>query len=1024
MATIEELKKNNDFVRDAQKFMYERTGEYIRNPEDVVDAFFEQRRKATVNELDLIGDIEYAQKADEEAAERFGRLIDEFDNTDADFSWDATGDYLEGLVTSPVTVGASLISFGAAGVGKTALQVGASSAASQAIKQSLLKRAGTKALQTAMKPTATGGAIRGATIEGALGFTMAKGEQEVREQTGAEDIDPVTQGLFSAGFGGALGGVAGKLGSMADKSAGELAIQAQKASDEIAALQKNAVATARKEATEDVAKAVKGEDGKEVLRPLDPERVKQGDELLEEMNQNKYLSARMRPETLEAVTIAAAEVASKIERKNGQRITEAIADAIIEGKIQPEEFESILQKFHITKEQFASVYMADISNAARTLGKQSMLKQHMDKMERSLTVASMNNMIDVTGKEIKDAVEIPSKVGGFIRGLDATRLAIMTSQVATTVRNTAGGGLRILVDGVEEAIDTVVGKALGKRKAGISMNRMFSTQKFMLYQHEARVIQDMFTEMMPTKAQRLFFNAADAEAKLGTDNVFASIGHKMNFLNTISDNMFKRAAFSGSLDRQLHEAGMGGVIDMVKAGKFGQIPENMIKKAIDDSLDLVYQKMPSEKHVMGELGHGLIRMHRAAPFVVSSVIPFPRFIVNQLRFVYEHTPLLPLLGRATGFTLAADKQMAKQISGLMMLTAAYQWRLQQPESTKWNIALDSKQNQMDLTPILGPFAPFMLAGDILARVSRGETIDSVGKYAAETVKTLGAPRIPVSSGFGLVDRLYNDALDGKGIRAAGRFVGEAASTYTLPASMYRDFLATTDEDMRYVREMDQYLPSEGDAMMDWWTYVKHYSTRYMPIAPTPEERMVSATAGTLQRVEPFSKQLTGLAKYKPASELEKELTSLGMDRKLSMGNDPDPVRNSLNKRMIYNVVRPMLESYIKSPEYKSLTREQKKYELNKMITRAVQEGGVKKAVDAQMTAKRVEDKPLRYSHINRERFEELDKTTRDMIEVYWPQTEMYQRMVRAYPYMKGASITESGAYDVAIETILKNLRNK
>lgn len=1022
MATIDELKQNPDFVKDAKSFLYERTGKYYRKPEDVVDAFFEQRRKASINELDLIGDIEYAQKASDESAERFGRLIDEFDNTDADFSWDATGDYLEGAVTSPLTVGASLVSFGLAGAGKTALQLGAGNVASQAIKQNILKRTAQAVTQKAMAPTFTGGAARAAVTEGLYGYGMQSGENVVRRETGLEEEDAVVAGLSSAAIAAPIGGLLGRLGKAADTSAGELAQEAQKASDAIATLQKNAVAKARKEAVEGVAEAIEGK--KPVKSPLDPERVKQGDALLEELNENKDLSARLRPETREAVTMAAAEVASRIEMKPNQRITEAIADAIVDGKIDTDSFKKILDKFHITKDQFATVYMADISNAARTLGKQSMLKQHMARMEKALTVASMNDMLDITAKEIKDVIEVPSKVGGFIRGLDAARLAVMTSQLATTVRNTAGGGLRVMVDGLEEALDTVVGKAFGTRKADVSFNKMFSTQKFMLYQHEARVIQEMFMEQMPTKAQRLFFNAADAEAKLGSNNVFAAIGHKMNFLNTISDNMFKRAAFSGSLDRQLHEAGMGGIIDMVKAGKFSQIPEDIIKKAIDDSLDLVYQKMPSEKHVMGELGHGLIRMHRAAPFVVSSFIPFPRFIINQMRFVYEHAPLLPLFGRATGFTPAVEKQAAKQISGTMMLIAAYQWRMSQPDDTKWNIALDSKQNQMDLTPILGPFAPFMLAGDLLARVGRGEDVDSLGKYVNEAVKTLGAPRVPVNSGFGLVDRLYNDALDGKAVRAVGRFVGEAVSTYTLPVSMYRDFLAITDEDQRYVREMDQYLPSEGDAMLDLWTYIKHYSSRYMPIAPEEAERMVSATAGELQRIEPFSKQLTGLAKYKPATALERELTSLGMDRKLSMGNDPDPVRNSLNKRMIYNVVRPMLESYIKSDTYRNLSRDQKKYELNKMITRAMNEGGVKKAVDAQMTAGRVADKPLRYSHINREKYEELDPTTRKMIDSYWTQTEAYRRLVRAYPYMKDATISEAGAYDTAIELLLKNLRNK
>ena len=64
---------------------------------------------------------------------------------------------------------------------------------------------------------------------------------------------------------------------------------------------------------------------------------------------------------------------------------------------------------------------------------------------------------------------------------------------------------------------------------------------------------------------------------------------------------------------------------------------------MQDALEFVYQKSFKGDGFFSKAVKGTIDAHRNVPFIVSSVLPFPRFVANQMKFLYEHTPLLGLL---------------------------------------------------------------------------------------------------------------------------------------------------------------------------------------------------------------------------------------------------------------------------------------------------------------------------------------------------------------------------------------------
>lgn len=963
--TEDVLLQDDDFLTDASNFLYERTGEEYYEAEEIMDAFLSQMRSGTVNEVSMYRDLEYAQNANEEGKERFGRLIDTFDRMDTDFNLGTIGDYAAGIATAPST----LLGFG---VGKIGSQV-AVQAGRQGLKQMLLRGL--------TKPGIGAGAARAAAVEAPLGAISEDVAQRTREEVGLGYDAGAVAGAAVGGavFGGALGGVAGYFGKQGAEKAGKLAETAQRSVKE------------RKLAQQ----AINAKE-KEKLMQLNPELVKEGERILKEINENTSLSAALPDETIESVVTAVTRMGANIEVKQGQRITEAVADAIIEGKITGEDFNKILDEHKLTSNQFSAVYVADISEAARKLGRQSQLK-------RRLEALASKGAVELDDLEIMEAGRKPNKFFEFMRSMDRLRLGAMTSQLATTVRNTIGGGFRLGVDAMDQGFMGLSDVVRGNKKASEAFRDMMTTSRYFFNQKEARVIQDIFSDQMPAEAQKLFFSAASAESRVGSTTFLGKVGNAMNVANTFSDGLFKRAMFSSTLDRRLRETQGRSLNDIIAAGEFNMIDKDIIKEAIDESLYFAYQKPPE-----GDIGRGLINLHRKVPFVVSAAIPFPRFIMNQMKFVYEHTPGLPaIVGGINGKGISKESA-AKQMTGATMLVAATMFRAQQEPDTRWDEVKDERGNTVNLAAVYGPFAPFMIAGDFIARAVRGDPIDSLSKYMRETAEALGTPRFKGNFGLPPIDRLFDDLSDGKYIRAAAKLTGDVIGTYTIPIAMVKDIHSAYERDARFIQDMDTILPSTGEPVIDFFDYSAHYAKKYMPQwnGVRPEDRRYSATTGRLERISPLEKQLTGITRYTPKNAFQSELDRLQIDRWRVYGTDPDPIRNALNQFVVGSYLPSRMNAFLISDEYQAMDDETR---ADQIIARAkgfINNDEIKGYVDEMMEDLVGEDKYFLYRQAFREKYEELPKERRRLLEKMWKDSDLYN----------GMSINESGAYHWAIET--------
>jgi hypothetical protein len=977
--TEDNLLQNKDFISDASIFLYDRTGEDVYEPQEVLDEFLHQMRFASANEISMYRDLEYAQNTSDEGKARFGRLMDAFDRGNYNVDAGTFGSYIAGGALSPSTIAG-------VGVGKLG-SLGAQQVARQGLKKYLMG--------ALTKPGVGAGAARAVAVEAPLAGVAEDVYQRTREEVGLDRQEGAVATATVAGgvLGGAIGGVAGYFGKEGAKKASKLAETAQKS------------VTKRKLVQQTV-----NREENEKLRKLSPELYEEGRRVFSTMNENTSLSAMLPVETIDSVITAVTRMASTIDRKEGQRVTEAVADAIIDGKITGEQFDSILAEHQLTKNQFAAVYVADISDAARKLGKQGQLKKVLNSL-------SDRGFLDLDASEIEEAARKPNKFFEFMRSLDRLRLGAMTSQLATTVRNTIGGGFRLATDMLENTFMEMSDVVYGGRSAKDAFKNITSTARYFFNQKEAAVIQEIFSDQMPKEARKLFFSAASAESRVRSDTLLGKIGNGINIANTISDSMFKRAIFASSLDRKLRKETGRSLNDVIMKGQFNAISDKSIRDSIDESLHFVYQQSPKIDTPLGEAGDLLIKLHRTLPFVVSSFIPFPRFIMNQMKFVYEHTPGLPMLMQGVNGKGLTQEALAKQMTGSVLITTATMFRAQQDPDTRWDEIKDSRGNTINMAATYGPMSPFMIMGDYIARAVRKDPIDSIEQYMRDTAQALGTPRFTGQFGWLPIDRLADDLADGKFARAAGKLTGDVLGTYTIPLAMVKDINSAYDKNARFVEDLDTILPATGDPWIDWFEYSVHYSQKYLPhwedlkegklnYAVNPENRRYSVTAGRLERTSPIEKQLFGVTRYKQKTAFQSELDRLQIPRWQVFGRDPDPIRNALNSWVIGSILPDKMRSYILSGEYQSMDDTTRRDQLLVRARQFVSEDKVTEYVNGVMEDLEGTDKHFRYRHAFREEFEELTPARRRLLEKMW----------KADPLYNGMSINEAGAYHWAIET--------
>ena len=489
--TYEQFKQSPELVAAAMRFSKNRLGYDTISEEDAIDETIEHFRQFKVNELTAGKDWGYtsalAKDGKRDQINDYKSLYRATESLE-DFSGgvlQTIGDYAGGIATAPSTLLGLLLPGGGKLSGVAAQQL-----AKLGVGKAISSLAANP-VKTIVATEATGAIAQDVSAQKSL---MA-----VEEQDDYDFGQTLASGVIAGGGSAIISSVplyyAKRLASKgfsAKMQTDDLLEKSTKAVEE-------KVAKAEEAAKATIAsKSTQANDVKESLKALNEENVAAGKATMKDVADKQGVDVPLRvavtPDKLDRVTAAAVDLLEisgglkkfdkfnkkgEVTGQQTERITEAISRVIrdtTEGKgddvaeALAKDFGTTLEKYNLTTDDFANVFMSEFSEAGRLLQKAGASKKELKRLISAMDntafsdIFSLNdNVVDVF-KKSKDALQKDGNdsflkifdngaIVGSLKNLDALRLASMTSQVGTTVRNTVGGYTRVGFDVLNQAFD-------------------------------------------------------------------------------------------------------------------------------------------------------------------------------------------------------------------------------------------------------------------------------------------------------------------------------------------------------------------------------------------------------------------------------------------------------------------------------------------------------------------------------------------------------------------------------------------
>ena len=823
---VSDLKNDPAFLTDALTFLKSKrkgfTDEDIQDlsADDVVDEVLEHFRMSTANEITMAKDYYYVSddKVDEKERQAYGRLLFTFDNSKGEGMLDRGGeaifDYTKGFLSAPSTY---------ASVAAGAFTGGAGGAAVQATKQGALI-ATRKVANRLIGRAAFAGAV-----DGSIAAGSQLGLERIKQTAGKEIDEEYDVNMGNVALAGAIGGAAGGLGYAIpafnrNKVAGRLVETLDEGRQaNVAALQEAKAAT-----EETIKKALSTAEGKKrmtfttdrLLKAIDPALVKEGMEAKHDILSDTLpdgLIGGLDRDTIRRLTAASFDLTKSlgIKPESGQRITEVLAKTIGEDG-SSDAFEEVAKKYNLSNRQLSAVYAAEVSEAAKILADQSKLvrkggaklvgavdgKKFADDIERLYNAG----MSSVDPSEAKRALDSGAEAGHGIAGkawrgfkeIESARRALMTSQVATTMRNNIFGGAMTGIDMLDQ-VNTGIGQMLrGRFSQGIST--MKGTVDTFLYLTKDNAVAEALIKTLqqdaPETLSRVFQDAAMAESALVSNSWLARTGKAFNTLNTISDHTFKKAVIAGNLDRQFKAKG-SSLMEEMKAGRLSNISNEMLNDALDESLAFTFQRKFGGKGSSAESKATKQLVDLINKSGLTVLIPFPRYMASQAKFISDYTGLTLIRRLATGRSIA-DEEFGKAMTGAAAFGALYQVQKDNiANNLEWFQAQTDDGQTYNAQAALGPGAFHAYTANLAARVMAGQEVKSNAEIKKDIAKiAIGTEFRPSGTA---VDKVIR-AVESGDTKPLWDLVGNYFSAFTYPAAVVKDFYGQFDPRSSYFPE--------------------------------------------------------------------------------------------------------------------------------------------------------------------------------------------------------------------------------
>jgi hypothetical protein len=591
------------------------------------------------------------------------------------------------------------------------------------------------------------------------------------------------------------------------------------------------------------------------------------------------------------------------------------------GTLPEEEVSKLVTKYDLKDEDLFELITGSrqgLGDAARVMQRFSIASRYVPK-----------EAADIAKLGLQEADDL----GFWKRFTNAYRGALVSS-VATTMRNVISSVGRVPIDAATNLMDSTVNAAANPfRQQKVGVNPFDA----------AAVITDRFAPGRNTKFWEQMKNvqpeiqkelaatyAADV-ARVTKKDAFAKVEKAVdvaNLLNRVSETATRKAIFPVMLRREATRLGLD-FNELVDTGAIASLPDEAWTKALDDTLSFTYSGRSEVADGISKILDKMGKIGTVARVVGTTVMPFPRFMMNALKFQFDYSPagftkLLTEAERAK-FAKGDVSAVSKAIVGSSMLYGAYQFRNSENAGEKWYEGRLPDGRTVDLRPYF-PAAPYLLVADIIKR-AQDTTLDQAFE-TKDILQGLSGAQFRAGTGLYVTDQLLKDLggaggnLD-KAKTIVTSWLADVGAGFLQPFSTFKDFYAQYDPEEAVYRDtkdnplaaLVRPIPGAQQALG-------------VPAAPS------ATREGPMTTEDPALRQLLG-ATIRPAKNIvESELDKLGLTP-YDVGSKTGEVAiDRLVNRDLGIIAERKIAPLLRSAKYQSLDNVGKSAAIKDMYAKA------------------------------------------------------------------------------------------
>jgi len=661
--------------------------------------------------------------------------------------------------------------------------------------------------------------------------------------------------------------------------------------------------------------------------------------------------------TLKRITQAADELLTtgKVTRNPNIKLYEQIADLLYTGRLSNEQIEAILKKHNITLKEFAQFFGATTAQAGRTLQLLSVIQKKLNQIEK------------IEGSNKAWAKELENSGDGFyhhvisvFKRLDNARRALMVSQLATAVRNLESQTFKQGISVIQEAVEKVFQLAHKKlfpnapiKRVATPLNTLSGFARIFkqfnpFIANKIKKEVDLILSSFPKEGDKLFLRfSSDITNMSGKKITFSplraleKVADLVNIFNKAQEFITRRAVFQARLNNLiLNNSGHYGnrtLRQIIDQGDTAIIRKQDVADSVAEALESTFAKDFNKfDGIYDNFAYKFIQLANAVPFTISLVLPFPRFLMNSLKFHIDFSPvgLLPMFTKK-GLKQIADgdySQLAKVAIGTSMLTTAYAMRKQDYAGEKW-YEFKFGDRYIDVRPF-NPFVAYLYVADLMIRSENGTLRDLDLKGIASVF--LGSR---AGTGLYLIDKFIDHQTGNKPVKdkleSAKIILGNIMSTYLTPLQTALDFMAENDQDLAIVRD------SKKDPL--WGQIKKKISPEELPAiySATSIEYTKNGTAiaKKIVRESPGWRQVTGMSIIPEKNAAEKMLDKNGFLPQEIFRSTGIPELDKAIKMQIAPKIAIELSTIVSLPFFKKLDVPTQNYIIKQRLTKYKKQAG-------------------------------------------------------------------------------------